>query len=282
MDQKEIDVYATRFSSLDIKRNGSISAAEYLVAKESSFDLKVNNVNIASLIASPSQLRELGVGYVVCEGIASFDEITDISLNGMEIEIQVTSEDDLELWKELRSSGCIGVKWNLNEEISVNSSEIFTHEAIFSGLNYLESDIYRLTKGTHLAALIDSKGKVVAQSVDIGRHNAIDKVVGHAFIKNIDLSKVYLFSTGRQSAGMVMKASRAGIPLIATKSAPFDSGIEASVRTGLCLVGFVSQSCMSVFSNVYRIDPRSYNSKELHNKKIYNQSVNIDSCQSDK
>jgi len=93
----------------------------------------------------------------------------------------------------------------------------------------------------------------VAKAIDVGRHNAFDKVVGYSFLNGIDLSEHFILSTGRQSAGMVLKAARAGIPLVASKTAPLNSGIDAAQRTGVCLVCFVSDDRMSVFTHPERL-----------------------------
>ena len=144
-------------------------------------------------------------------------------------------------------------KENRHREIFVDSDAIFDPDAIFAGTGHLESDTYRLTRGTHLAALIDRKGKLAVQIVDVGRHNAVDKAVGAAFLRGIDLSQHYMLSTGRQPAYMVTKAARAGIPLIATKAMPFDSGVEAAKKTNLCLVGQLRKESMLIFASEWRV-----------------------------
>ena len=96
-------------------------------------------------------------------------------------------------------------------------------------------------------------GRMRYQAIDVGRHNAFDKVVGRACFDGIDLSSHFLLSSGRQSAGMVMKAARAGIPLVATKTAPLNTGIEAAEKTGICLVCFVSKEKLSVFTHPERV-----------------------------
>ncbi|MGD9777347.1 MAG: formate dehydrogenase accessory sulfurtransferase FdhD, partial [Methanosarcina sp.] len=80
-----------------------------------------------------------------------------------------------------------------------------------------------------------------------------DKVVGAAFLRMIDLSQHYMLSTGRQPAYMVTKAARAGIPLVATKAMPFDSGVEAAKKANLCLVGQLRKESMLVFTNEWRV-----------------------------
>ena len=245
--------YTKNYPVTIVHKDGATSSSERTVAKEGSIELSVNGTRAASILASLTCVRELAVGYAICEGIVGSDEILDVRVNGMDVDLHVNSSDDLEMWHELRSSGYIGVKWQGNEDINVSSDAVFPASSIFSGTKFLESDVYFMTRGTHLATLVSKEGGRVAQAIDIGRHNAIDKVIGYAALNNIDVSQLYLLSTGRQSAGMVLKAARAGVPLIVTKSAPFDSGIDAAEKTGVGLVGFVSNTEMTVFANKWRI-----------------------------
>ncbi len=227
----------------------------YMVAVEDTIDLFVNKLHMASILATPEMLKELAIGYLICEGVVkNQDEIRALRIEGKTINIEIEPGEHLEIWRELRSSGCVGVRWDENEEISVKSDTVFRQDAIKRSLVFLESDIYEKTHGTHAACLIDIEGNCVIKAVDVGRHNAFDKVVGRAILDGIDVSRHFLLSTGRQSAGMVMKAARAGIPLVATKTAPLSTGIEAAQRTGACLVCFVSRDRLSVFTHPERIE----------------------------
>ncbi|VVB94025.1 Protein FdhD [uncultured archaeon] len=226
----------------------------YSVAVEDTIELFVNKLHMASILATPEMLNELALGYAICEGIVkSRNDIKDCRIDGNIIHIEIEPTEHLELWRELRSSGCVGVRWDENETISVSSDTIFSADVIKKSLNFLESDIYRNTRGTHAACLVDINGDCAVKAIDVGRHNAFDKVVGRACLMNIDLSRHFILSTGRQSAGMVLKAARAGIPLVATKTAPLNTGIEAAKRSGVCLVCFVSPNRMSIFTHPERL-----------------------------
>jgi len=246
-------MYTKNYTAIEL--NGTtVLEKNYTVAVEGTIELFVNKTPIASILATPEMLKELAIGYLICEGLVkNADNITDLKIDEKRIYIGVEETEHLELWRELRSSGCVGVKWEENESISVTSSTEFSVDAICKSLGFLESQIYRKTHGTHAACLMNTKGECVTKSVDVGRHNAFDKVVGYAYLNGIDVSEHFIFSSGRQSAGMVLKAARAGIPLVATKTAPLNSGIDAAQRTGVCLVCFVSNDKISVFSHPERL-----------------------------
>ncbi|MDD5472975.1 MAG: formate dehydrogenase accessory sulfurtransferase FdhD [Candidatus Methanoperedens sp.] len=228
--------------------------AIYSVAVEDTIELFVNRLHMAAILATPEMIKELALGYLICEGIVKTqDEIKEFHIDGKTVHIEIEPTEHLELWRELRSSGCVGVRWDENEDVSVLSDIIFSKDAIKKSLAFLESEVYRKTRGTHSACLVNTDGECVVKAIDIGRHNAFDKVVGRAILEGIDVSRHFMLSTGRQSAGMVQKAARAGIPLVATKTAPLNTGIEAAEKAGVCLVCFVSNGRMAVFTHPERL-----------------------------
>jgi FdhD protein len=246
-------MYTINYSALEIK-GGLSHKKTHTVAVESTIELFINKIPIASILSTPEMLKELAVGYLICEGLVKNpDSIRNIKIDENRIYAGIEQSEHLELWRELRSSGCVGVRWEDNEKISIDSDIKFSADSIEKSLVFLESGIYRETHGTHAACLINVMGECVAKAIDVGRHNAFDKVVGYAYLNGIDVREHFIVSTGRQSAGMVLKAARAGIPLVATKTAPLNSGIDAAQRCGVCLVCFVSKDRMWVFSHPERL-----------------------------
>ncbi len=233
--------YTTAYPARRLHSDGRAEEIEVLLARECPVKLFLNRKAFTTLFASPLELKELAVGHLITEGAVKFSEITQIEEEDNKIHVQTEKED--QPFQRRKS----------NEQVFVDSDNIFEPEALFAGIDHLESDTYRLTRGTHLAALIDRKGEPVVQIVDVGRHNAMDKAVGAAFLQGLDISKYYLLSTGRQPAYMVTKAARAGIPLVATKAMPFDSGVEAAKKTNICLVGQLRHDSMLVFANEWRV-----------------------------
>jgi FdhD protein len=233
--------YTATYSASKIYSDGRAEGIEVLLAKECPVKLFLDGKAFTTLFASPIELKELAVGHLITEGVVNFREITQIEVEGNEIHVLTKKENQPYKDKEA------------DAQVFVDSDTIFDPESLFAGTEYLESDIYKLTRGTHLAALIDGKGKLAVQIVDVGRHNAVDKAVGAAFLKRLDISQLYMLSTGRQPAYMVTKAARAGIPLVATKSMPFDSGIEAAKKANVCLVGQLRNEAMLIFANEWRV-----------------------------
>ena len=248
--------YTTPYPAKRIHSDGRTEDTEVLLARECPVKLFLDGKFFTTLFASPLELKELAVGHLITEGAIRFREIERIEMEGGEVRI-LTRKDEQALSTE--TTGKPGEAENeekVRREIFVDSDAIFNPDAVFAGTGHLESDTYKLTRGTHLAALIDKKGKAAVRIVDVGRHNAVDKAVGAAFLKGIDLSQHYMLSTGRQPAYMVTKAARAGIPLIATKAMPFDSGVEAAKKANMCLVGQLRKESMLIFSSEWRVKPK--------------------------
>ena len=242
--------YTIFYPAKRVHSDGRVENLEVLLARECPVKIILNGNLFTTLFASPLELKELAVGHLITEGILSFREIENIEVEGGEVRILTRKEKQT---PSTEAAGEARKEVQVNKETIVESDSVFDPEAIFAGTEHLESDTYRLTRGTHLAALIDRKGKLAVQIVDVGRHNALDKAVGAAFLRGFDLSQHYLLSTGRQPAYMVTKDARAGIPLIATKAMPFDSGVEAAKKTNICLVGQLRKESILIFSSEWRV-----------------------------
>ncbi|MCQ1534713.1 formate dehydrogenase accessory sulfurtransferase FdhD [Methanosarcina sp. KYL-1] len=235
--------YTTLYPAKRIHSDGRTEATEVLLAKEYPVKLFLDGKVYTTLFVSPMELKELAVGHLITEGVISYGEIAGIEVQGNEVHVLTRKDAKTPHSRTTKTE----------TEIFINSDAVFDAKAIFAGIEHLESDAYKLTRGTHLAALVDGQGKLVIQIVDVGRHNAVDKVVGAAFLRGLDLSKLYLLSTGRQPAYMVTKAARAGIPLVATKAVPFDSGVEAAKKANMGLVGQLRKESMLVFASEWRV-----------------------------
>jgi FdhD protein len=113
--------------------------------------------------------------------------------------------------------------------------------------------VFRKTGGVHAAAIFEANGTRVAFAEDIGRRNAVDKVVGIALIRRIDLGNSFIVSTGRLTGDMVRKVSTVKLPIVASVAAAIDSGIAIAKRVDLTLVGFVRSWRMNVYTCSERI-----------------------------
>ena len=114
---------------------------------------------------------------------------------------------------------------------------------------------FERTGGLHAAGLFETDGRVVAVREDVGRHNALDKVIGSQVIgRRLPLNDRVLIVSGRVSFEIVQKAAVAGIPIIAAVSAPSSLAVDAAERLGVTLIGFLRGTRFNVYTHDARVD----------------------------
>ena len=136
----------------------------------------------------------------------------------------------------------------------MESSYTVAHERISENMKSFnrESALFKKTGGVHSCALY-FEGKNLIMKEDIGRHNAFDKVIGEALQSGINFDDKLMFTTGRVSSDIMIKAIRAGIPLLVSHSAPTNTAINLAVAANIALAGFVRGDRMNVYSGFERV-----------------------------
>ncbi|OPY29463.1 MAG: formate dehydrogenase accessory protein [Methanocella sp. PtaU1.Bin125] len=242
------------YSCVKVTRQGMEPAVDP-VMMEQTIELIINGTKLSSIVTTPENHVELAVGYMITEGaVQGREDIEDCREEDGRVYLKVRSFEHFDLWYELRSSGCIGVNWeHRDDNVGLPVGRKFRVGVLLDSLKYLFSETQDRTRGAHTACLVAADGTLKYKALDIGRHNAVDKVVGAATLAGEDLSQLFLISSGRQPAGMVMKAVRAKIPVIVSKAAPISSGIESARRANATLCCFADKDKIKVFSAPERI-----------------------------
>ncbi len=245
-----------------------------LVLIESPIDIIVNSEPLVNIICLNKDLKELTVGFLFSIGIINtIDDLSKIKIDQVEGKVYVELEKSLHLskilemnpvsrvidttcgipspWRNLIKEKLIETKdiLNLNTEFEVSS------EIIFSSIIEMQKNtpLFKETGGCHGAALFDLEGNLVVASEDIGRHNAIDKVIGALLLKKEPFNNKILTSTGRLTGDSVLKAVRAQIPIVASLSAAIESGIRLASSYGITLIGFARGKRMNIYTKPNRI-----------------------------
>jgi FdhD protein len=112
--------------------------------------------------------------------------------------------------------------------------------------------LFKSTGGVHSAALAE-RDKLLFYNEDIGRHNAVDKIVGQCILKNISLEDKILLTSGRISSEIVIKGAKLGLPIIVSRSAPTSLAVALARETGITLVGFARGKRLNIYSHTIRI-----------------------------
>lgn len=212
-----------------IKNTGETETVNSELLIEHYFKIIVNEQEMMSLVCTQNDLVELAVGRLISEGmINSADDIESIYIcekglrariflaSGIKIEdVQAANEvasccsDNKSYFKTTKLPG------KLKNNTQIKKEDIFALAQFFND----DSKIHKLTQGTH-AAYIFHNGKVIKSFEDIGRHNALDKAIGHIYMNKINPSECILFTTGRVPVDMVRKAIYARIGTLVSKAVP--------------------------------------------------------------
>ncbi len=231
--------------------------AEVDVVEEESIKIMLDGTHLVTLLALPRELRELAAGFLICEGVLK--GIKDIrSINVQEYTVFCESTLDLtefELWKEVRSSGCIGIKSSWEGIKPFSSGVRIEKEVLLNAIKYIKEKgkIWRRTGGTHSSLICTLNGDIISFCEDVSRACSVDKCIGAALLSGKYLSDCAIVTTGRLSGGMVAKAARAGIPIMASKAAPLSTGVQLSKSIGMTLAAFVRKPNLYVYSGEQRI-----------------------------
>jgi FdhD protein len=241
------------------------------VACEEPLEIRVDNQPISVTMRTPGHDNELAAGFLLSEGLITKREhiakIEPYPRNKDKNVINVFLSPDIEIdFKRLTrhvfmSSSCGLCGKSTIEAVHQHFPKISSKLSVCAKmLQDLPSKIrakqetFDKTGGLHAAAIFDTKGNLIVLREDVGRHNAVDKVLGYAFLNNLyPLTKHILLVSGRASFEIMQKALAGRIPLIAAVSAPSSLAVEFAEESGQTLVGFLREGRMNVYSHAQRI-----------------------------
>ncbi|MFH1776486.1 MAG: formate dehydrogenase accessory sulfurtransferase FdhD [Candidatus Omnitrophota bacterium] len=235
-----------------------------LVTREVSLAIYVNGKEIVTLLASPMDIEELSVGFVFTAGlIKSFNEINKLTVDQESGIVYVELRDkplnpELIFKREFTSNrGRETLFYNRvdgmhrsseGSGITINRNQVFQIMQDFTN----RSLGFKQTGGVHSAAIATRENILIIKE-DIGRHNAIDKVLGEALMKDIDLKDKIILSSGRVSSEILLKIQKTPICMMISRGAPTDQAIKHARNTKMTLIGFARGQSMNVYNARERI-----------------------------
>jgi FdhD protein len=234
-----------KFTGIQV-RGDRVSPLEDTVVREERFTLFLNDISIVDLVASGNNLRELGAGFVICQGLSK--TIENVTVNGMEIRVFAPVEGSLE--REIVTTGSVGFVRRAPEP--VQSGYSIAVADVFSITREIVTDLWRETGGVHCSVLAHDD-RILARASDVGRHNTVDKVIGYGVLNGIDLSSCVVGCTGRQPRDMVIKYAHAGIPIAISRAASTDKGIATAESLGITLICFSREDRFTIYTHPKRV-----------------------------
>lgn len=244
--------------------HGEKKSVQMPVSEEVPLTIEVNGRELATLLCSPEHLKNLVAGFLFTNGLIqnlSQQKSLTIDTERWKAGVKIEGDgfaDDL-VFKRIYTSGCgKGVIFHnpldLINRVKIVSDFNVKNEIIreFMKTFQKQSQEHQLTHGIHSAALA-SRDEILIYRDDIGRHNAMDKVIGEALYTNVGLTDKMLLTSGRISSEILSKALRCRMPLLAAIGAPTNQAVKLARQAGLTIVGLVRGAKMFVYSGEERI-----------------------------
>lgn len=247
---------------------------------EEPLSLTVNGNQVAVLMRLPGMEKELAAGFCVSEGLVSdFNDVLmihhcgrglpvpgeddtddgDSSRNRVDVRVRqgaLSEEARMEVVRLIRS-GCGAVDVELAElPLSPVQDGLQIEARVLLDFNKAmrgAQELYQHTGGVHAAALFNTSGDVIVLCEDVGRHNAVDKAIGHCLLRRISLEDKILFCSGRLSYEMATKAVRLRLPMVASVSAATALAVQIAERFNLSLIGYLRGGRMIAYAHPERI-----------------------------
>jgi FdhD protein len=251
---------------------GNATANPDWVASEAPLEVRISGVPTTVLMRTPGHDEELVRGFLYNEGVvSSAEDIVSVGpshaspedVGGSVINVQLAAGRHAETLDRAfysnASCGVCGKKTIESLEVkgAITQSRLAVRRSILGSLPDRLRDAqttFAKTGGVHASALFTVEGELVVLREDVGRHNALDKIIGWALSEGkLPLSDYVLLVSGRVSYEIVQKAVVAGIPLIAAVGAPSSLAVDLAERFQLTLVGFLKPSSMNIYTHPERV-----------------------------
>jgi FdhD protein len=233
-----------------------------VVAVEEPLEIRVNGGPVAVTMRTPGHDEELALGFCLSEGIQPVGAALPADLAANTVDVDAPGFDPERLRRSFYVSSSCGVcgKGAL-EAVAVEAPRVKSHLRLPASLLVSLPDRLReaqgafaATGGLHATGLFDGDGALLCVREDVGRHNALDKVIGRAFLDGrLPLWNAVLCVSGRLSFELVQKAAVAGCPLLVAVGAPSSLAVELATDRGITLCGFVRGGSLNVYTETWRV-----------------------------
>jgi FdhD protein len=243
------------------------------LAVEEPLEIRVNDVSLAVTMRTPGQDAELAVGFLATEAILRGpDDLLDVTScadpahSGIRNIINVYAapervpQDFRRITQRYSNSSCgLCGRATIEQAFAASpplaSGQLLSRKTIALLPERLEAvqHMFSKTGGLHAAGLFSARGKLIDAAEDIGRHNAVDKVIGRGLVDRVDFSRCCLVTSGRVALEIAAKICAAGIPIAASRSIPTTAAYELAVEKGLTVIGRIVSDSPIVYTRADRL-----------------------------
>lgn len=243
-------------------KDGIETIVEDAVVTEYRLQIHINGKKFLTLLCTPKALPALVTGFLFTEGVLTTNEEIDqiiIDESAGKADVSFFNKDtytfinDILCGERTVTTGCgrgrtvtyplMSATQDQKPQVKLDYDQILD---LFKGFNG-GSELFQATGGVHSCALCDQENILYIEE-DIGRHNAVDKVIGLAMMNDIDMKGKILLTTGRISSEIICKIARSGIQVIVSRSAPTDTAVEMARKRSIRLIGFARGRRLNIYS----------------------------------
>jgi FdhD protein len=235
-------------------RNGSAREVTAEVVGEQPLTIYIDGVRFLTLLCSPFQLEPLVLGYLWMEKVISgLHDVVSLEVSEVDGRADVQLAAPVTLPSErILTSGCGGgITFRIDPRLfpRLHSTLRVRPDDVCARVRDLQAacEHYRASRGIHGAALTDGE-RLLIVAEDVGRHNAVDKIKGEALVRGIPTEDRILLSTGRISSEMLLKASRMGVPLVASRTSPTEMAVALAEQLGVTVAGYVRSDGLNCYA----------------------------------
>ncbi|MDQ0272070.1 formate dehydrogenase accessory sulfurtransferase FdhD [Cytobacillus purgationiresistens] len=247
--------------------NGKIERRQDTIVTEYPITVKINGQEFVTMVCTPEYIEDMVIGYLASEGvIKKYEEIKDIWIQEKEGFVHVTTDKINPYYQNFQNkryiTSCCGMSRQgfvfVNDALTAKKMQdvkvTLTPEECFRLMKELQASAvtFQQTGGVHTAALCDKNGMIMNR-MDIGRHNALDKIYGYCLKNGISMEGKIIVFSGRISSEILLKVAKIGCEVILSKSAPTEFALQSAEELGITTVGFIRNESMNIYTCPERI-----------------------------
>ncbi|CAG9611233.1 Sulfur carrier protein FdhD [Bacillus rhizoplanae] len=229
--------------------------------------VKINGQEFVTMVSTPEYIEDMVIGFLASEGIIrKYEDIDEIWVQDKEGYVHVTTTKINPYYRDIQNkryiTSCCGMSRQgfvfVNDALTAKKMNdirvTISAQDCFRLMNDMQQSAatFQHTGGVHNAALCDVNG-IILSRMDIGRHNALDKIFGYCLKNNISISDKIIVFSGRISSEILLKVAKIGCEVILSKSAPTELALQLAEQLGITTVGFIRNESLNVYTHPERV-----------------------------